>query len=379
MTLLDPAPTAPAPADTPVGTVVRLDVPWATVLPLAIVLAYADGFWMTSLQSAVGAIERIQDPFTSYWRTSTLLIPLFVVAVLGALTLVLRRVGPQQSTRRMVMTGLLVAAACALAGALVSAGSSAYDYYLQSKQMAMMTSMHSGCDVACLGRQRWMTIFAHGRAVGYTGALLLATNLILTSWIVALQGGRLPVAKARPATAGTTVGRDADLRLLLAGGLVGSAVIHAAVVPEHLQEWAAAGLFFILLTLAQVVVADQLLRRPGSRTVLAAAAVSLLPLVVWLASRTVGLPFGPDAGAAEAVGLADVVACLLEAGTLIAAVTLLRHRARPDRPRLSAHGRALALVALVAATVIGIGGVVPAWVDGGDLTNGQAETPGHHG
>ena len=111
-----------------------------------------------------------------------------------------------------------------------------------------------------------------------------------------------------------------------------SAVIHAAVVPQHLQQWAAAGLFFILLTLAQVVVADQLSARPGSRAVLAAAAVSLLPLGVWLVSRTVGLPFGPEAGTAEAVGLADVVASLLEAGTLVAAVALLRHGTRPDGP-----------------------------------------------
>src|SRR4051812_10338129 len=29
-------------------------VPWSTVLPIAVVLVYADGFWMTSLQGAVG-------------------------------------------------------------------------------------------------------------------------------------------------------------------------------------------------------------------------------------------------------------------------------------------------------------------------------------
>ena len=50
----------------------RLGVPWLTVLPLAAVMAYADGFWMMSLRGAVGAIERTQEPFTSWWRESTL-------------------------------------------------------------------------------------------------------------------------------------------------------------------------------------------------------------------------------------------------------------------------------------------------------------------
>ena len=36
----------------------QLGVSWLTVLPPAIMLAYADGFWMLSLRGAVGAIER---------------------------------------------------------------------------------------------------------------------------------------------------------------------------------------------------------------------------------------------------------------------------------------------------------------------------------
>ena len=44
----------------------RLTVPWLTVLPFAVVMAYADGFWMTSLRGAVGAIERTDEPFTSW-------------------------------------------------------------------------------------------------------------------------------------------------------------------------------------------------------------------------------------------------------------------------------------------------------------------------
>ena len=47
----------------------RPAVPWATVLPLAVLMAYADGFWLTSLRGAVGAIERTQEPFATWLRS----------------------------------------------------------------------------------------------------------------------------------------------------------------------------------------------------------------------------------------------------------------------------------------------------------------------
>ncbi len=93
------------------------------------------------------------------------------------------------------------------------------------------------------------------------------------------------------------------------------------------------------------------------------------PLVIWFCSRTAGLPFGPERGAPEAVGLPDVMACALELGCLVAAVVLLRS-ARLSRRPLSAHVRALGLVALLAITTIGLAGAGPSWLDafgiGGD-------------
>src|SRR6185312_8387396 len=140
------------------------------------------------------------------------------------------------------------------------------------------------------------------------------------------------------------------LRLFLAAGLLGSAAIHAAVVPEHLTEWAAAGVFFIVLTAAELAVG--------------APVVSIGPLAVWLYSRTLGLPFGPEPGVPEAVGLADVAACALEVLTLVLAVVLLRARGWLRlRPPASAHIRGLAVVAVIAVTAIGLGGSGLAWLD----------------
>src|SRR6476646_1319351 len=95
----------------------RLAIPWLTVLPLAIVMAYADGFWMLTLRGAVGAIERTQQPFSSWLRESTMVLPLFVLAGLGALTGARRLFGPTPQTGRAVLaTGAFVALAGTLVG-----------------------------------------------------------------------------------------------------------------------------------------------------------------------------------------------------------------------------------------------------------------------
>ncbi len=365
----------------------RVAVPWSTVMLLAIVLAYADGFWMTSLRGAVGAISRTQEPFTSYWRTSTLMLPVFVLAVLAALTYGMRRFGPElRSTRTIVATGLLVAAAATLAAVGLSAGSAAYDYYLQASHLDMMRSMQHGCDTACLNRQQWATALAHGRAIGYASAAMLVTNLALVGWIVAMRGGRLRVSRAgrplgrRAHIADVAGSRAQDLRLLLVTGLIAAAAIHAAVVPEHLNEWVWAGLFFIVLAVLEVTIANGLFKTAQRTALIATALVSAGPLLVWIVSRTVGLPFGPDAGTAEAFGLADCVASLLELGTLIGALVLLRSADRHIRGPAPAHQRALALVAVVAVGALGLGGAASAWLDGADTTGTETTevVRGHH-
>ena len=53
-------------------------------------------------------------------------------------------------------------------------------------------------------------------------------------------------------------------------------------------------------------------RRPTPRLLLAGAAASGLVALLWVATRTVGIPLGPAAGEVEAVGVPDVVATLTE-------------------------------------------------------------------
>jgi hypothetical protein len=359
----------------------RSGVPWSTVLPLAIVLAYADGFWVTSLRGAVGAIQTTQSPFTTWWHESTLVVPVYVVAVLGALMLAQRWFGPVlRRPRTIVATVLLIVAATTVVSLLQIVAAAAYDYHLQSAQLRVMDAMM--CVSNCLPQQQHDTLVTWGRGALYVSRWLVLSNVVLAGWLVAMRGGRLTLSTATPsqlestAESGTARNRLTDFRLLLVAGLVGSAAIHAAVIPEHLQEWTYAGTFFIVLTAAELGVAALVLMRPSRRLVLLTAAViSIGPLLVWLCSRTAGLPFGPEAGEPEAIGLPDVVACALEFATLVTAFVLLRAAGWLRRPAASAHLRALTLAAVIGVTVIGLAGVGPSWYNIG-FSSGPGGMPG---
>lgn len=350
----------------------RTAIPWSTVLPLAVVLSFADGFWMTSFRAATGAIERTQEPFAAWLRESTLALPVFVFAVLGALVLALRLFGRAGTPPRALVSTLMVVAGATVAGIGELVVSSAYDYHLQSAGMAMMDSMQGAGVVSSLAQQQQASLVLQLQSVGYGSVALLATNLVLVAWIVALRGGRvkLSVPRARPAPNPT---RPQVLAVLLGTALAASAVIHAAVIGEHLSEWPAAGVFFIALAAAELGAAALLVRSgPRPAILLGAAAVSLGPVVLWAYSRTLGIPFGPGAGDPEPVGLADLAAFTLETTALLLALTLLTNTTWLRRPPVPAHIRSLLLTALIAVTTIGLAGSGLPWLN--DLPDAASHT-----
>jgi hypothetical protein len=104
--------------------------------------------------------------------------------------------------------------------------------------------------------------------------------------------------------------------------------VHASVIATHFREYVLFGLFFAIVTPLQVLWAGMALRRPSDARLLAAGAAASAGIVlVWLASRTVGLPFGPERLTAEPVGFKDVLASSDElALAALVALTLLRMR-----------------------------------------------------
>ena len=190
---------------------------WLIVVALAAVMAYADGFWLTSLQGAVGAIERSQDPFNQWLRGSTLMIPVFAVAVLWAMSRAHRRFGPVlRGPRAIAAAALLIAVAGSVVGLGQLVASSAYDYHLQSKLIATGAALHehvaptatpaeaaaeshSHGSGSCTGtcEQRRATLAAHLTGIAYTTPLIAGSNLLLDGRVIALRGGRLEPKRQR--------------------------------------------------------------------------------------------------------------------------------------------------------------------------------------
>jgi hypothetical protein len=100
----------------------------------------------------------------------------------------------------------------------------------------------------------------------------------------------------------------------------GAAAIHFAVVPEHFSEFAPFGLAFLAVGFFQVTWAPVYLLRPRRAIASVGAVVNAAIVLVWLISRTVGLPIGPTPWTREPIGALDLFATAFEIaliGTLL--------------------------------------------------------------
>ena len=149
----------------------------------------------------------------------------------------------------------------------------------------------------------------------------------------------------------------ASIRPLLLGALaalsVGAAAIHFAVVFEHFTEDTLYGVFFLVIAWAQLVWPAVLLLWRSSRLWLwLGIAGNAVIIGAYVASRTVGLPFGPDLHSPEPVGALDVVSCVLEFGLIVGCAALLWRPSLADRP--AARRGALASLAALAAVPVAV-------------------------
>jgi hypothetical protein len=147
----------------------------------------------------------------------------------------------------------------------------------------------------------------------------------------------------------------ADARIL-AGALAAVAgLIHVKAMADHAGHYWLFGVLFGAVACAQIALAMALWRTPVSDRLLVAGAVATVGLiVVWLVSRTVGLPIGPWAGEAEAFGVSDVIVTMTEVAFIaVVSVIVCPDRRIGVRLRWLAGGHAVRLgVALSAAGVL---------------------------
>ena len=162
---------------------------------------------------------------------------------------------------------------------------------------------------------------------------------------------------------------------VVAAALLGSALVHATVVEEHLAEWALAGTFFLVLVIGETILAVAALRVWGRELAAVVAGSSLAIVAVWGVSRTVGMPFGPaDFQVPEAVGAPDLVCCVLELTAVAFSLGSLRRTAtsRTAEPRSVVAARALTAVVVVALVAVTAVGLRPA------LSGAQEQGHHHH-
>jgi hypothetical protein len=193
--------------------------------------------------------------------------------------------------------------------------------------------------------------------------LLGAASGILAG--LALSGRRQPAGGKPAVRAMSTSVRDettasgihATTRPYSAGGLAVlsacAAVIHFAVTFEHFNEYLWYGVFFLVIAWAQLIWAAVAVWRLPRWWLWLGIAGNAAVLAVYLASRTTGLPFGPDKGHTEPFGGLDVVSALLELALIAGCAALLWRPSLAGRPVRRRTGfAAIASMAAVPAGVI---------------------------
>src|SRR3954454_5570180 len=114
----------------------------------------------------------------------------------------------------------------------------------------------------------------------------------------------------------------------VAGLSLVAAAIHVKVAPEHFGEWWGYGAFFVVSAIAELALVWMLARRPAQWVVQAGIWGSLATLLMYLVSRTAGIPVGPEAGVVEEVEALGIVASCAEAALLVLLCGLLGERSR---------------------------------------------------
>lgn len=114
--------------------------------------------------------------------------------------------------------------------------------------------------------------------------------------------------------------------LALAGLAATAGVIHFVATIEHIgEEWELAA-FFALTGAGQSAAGWRIYRNAyEGRLLKVVAGASVLVALLWVWSRTTGMPFGPESGRVAKVGVGDTIATLLEL-TFAALVAVLLTR-----------------------------------------------------
>jgi hypothetical protein len=162
----------------------------------------------------------------------------------------------------------------------------------------------------------------------------------------------------RPADALVDMRRRVTLLPLVALAGAGAAGVHFVVMPDHFEESWLYGSFFLVAALAQLGYSAWLLARPSRELLIAGVVGNLSVVVLWLVTRTIGIPLGPAAGDVEPFGGLDLLAAVFELTTVVGGIVAIRNW-RPMRGvRPSSWSPVAWMLGSVAITAIAITALV---------------------
>ena len=130
------------------------------------------------------------------------------------------------------------------------------------------------------------------------------------------------------------------------------AVIHVEAVFDH-RDLAVVAAGFVVMAVAQTVVAVVVMIRPVLPVIVAAGALHAAILLTWIVSRTLGLPLIPGAETVAPVGVADVVANTFSIAVVATAIVAVVSNRSGDTAPLSARTTfAMRVVSLAGAVLL---------------------------
>lgn len=169
-----------------------------------------------------------------------------------------------------------------------------------------------------------MTSAAAAAGTQHAGHLLLASAFVLVALLGVALGEQLKARRAslRPRRTSRSV-------LVVAASGTAAGAIHLAVAPSHWRQATVYGVFFVLVGVTQIVWSALLLVRASWELLTLTVIANLGVLLLWVQTRTTGVPLGPAAGVREPVGLVDLSCAAVELlGVAVAVRVVLQRRLR---------------------------------------------------
>lgn len=158
-------------------------------------------------------------------------------------------------------------------------------------------------------------------------------------------------------TAPAAAARRLDERVFIACGLAwATGLIHFVAAVQHVDEYLLYAFFFVVLATTQCVWGIAVYRSPSRKLLAAGAVMSLLVVVMWIVSRTSGLPISPEPWSPEPVGALDAIATANEIALALIVFVQLRPQPATAFPRGCVRlltAAALCLILLSSLALIG--------------------------